>query len=167
MHADSSDFSSVKFPKDRQATTMEMRRTDLEQIDQADYETTPVKDRFRDRSSASSQRKGVESQPALERNQSNLQMKTMKQSFRKTPFKELAAMRLTDAPRRNHGHSASSHQLSKSYLNSTCEYHGGKTLDPEADADGITEVDPYAQSTLTAARQSYYPNFEKHIENGE
>ena len=30
MHADSSDFSSVKFPKDRQATTMEMRRTDLE-----------------------------------------------------------------------------------------------------------------------------------------
>ena len=105
----------------------------------------------------------------LERNESNLQMKTMKQSFRKIPHKELAAKRLADAPRRNRGHSVSSEQLSKSYLNSTVVNNRGKTLDPEveADADGITESDPYAESAFTATRQSYYPKLEKHYENGK
>ena len=122
--------------------------------------------RFRDRSSS---RKGVESQPNLERNQSNLQMQTMKASFRKQPHKELAAMRLADAPRRNHRQSASSHQLSKSYLNSTCDYHGAKTIDDDekTKVDGITERDPYAQSAFTAERQSYYPPFEKQVRDGE
>ena len=107
MQDNASDFSSVKMPKDRNAATLELLNGPLTQIIQDDYEATPVKGqtRFKDRSGSSSQRKQVESQPALERNQSNLQMNTSKQSFRKMPNKELSAKRLANAPiqERRHG----------------------------------------------------------------
>ena len=120
LRDNSSDFSSVKFPREKQATTHEMHRGELDQIKQEDYENTPAKEseknRFRVRSSS---KKGIESQPELERNTSNLYMKTMNSSFRKMPHKELAAVRLADAPMRNKRHSTTSFQVSESLMAST------------------------------------------------
>ena len=165
----SSDFSSVKFPREKQTTTHEMRRDELDQINQEDYETTPAKEkeknRFRDRSSS---KKGIESQPNLERNSSNLYMKTMNSSFRKVPHKELAAVRLADAPMRNKRHSTTSFQVSESLMASTGNIRL-RTVDAneKAESEGKSEDDPYAASAFNATRQSYYPAYEKRIKDGE
>ena len=84
-------------------------------------------------------------------------------------------MRLHDAPQRPRpiSHCSSSLQRDKAnYSSSTCEFHGAKTVDDRVNPDVIPEYDPYSESFVNKSMasgkaKSYYPTFDRHVENGE
>ena len=189
MQDNASDFSTVKVGREKPGNTsvLDTHPVPLTPIAQADTENSPMKEspsksRFKDRSAnnSSAKRRGLESQPSLEHNRSNMQLNLSKQ---KIPAKELSARRLGDAPKRLSLSSNQFKKLRQGYrtVHPSTEYSRLRKFDTTLDTlnDRVTETveaaaedDPYAesfvnQSLLSGKRQSYYPTFERHMEHGE